>query len=48
MPGETGTSPESAAALPDPAVGIEYPSSEAAKLAVLRAFRKSVAGRGRC
>ncbi|KAG0666690.1 hypothetical protein C6P46_004357 [Rhodotorula mucilaginosa] len=38
MPAENGVSPEAVAALPEPAVGVEYPSGEAAKLAVFRAF----------
>ncbi|KWU46378.1 hypothetical protein RHOSPDRAFT_31828 [Rhodotorula sp. JG-1b] len=38
MPGENGISPEGVAALPEPAVGVEYPSGEAAKVAVFQAF----------
>lgn len=40
MPGETVPSPETVAALPEPAVGVEYPSGEAAKVAVFRYFRE--------
>lgn len=43
MPGEDGVSPEGVAALPEPAVGVEYPSGEAAKVAVFRAFRECAA-----